>query len=113
MVTLCAAAALLLSSNAASDPPSVEEILKKVAESQSSAQAARARVVYTQYVHARLLHSDGKLAREEKRTYTVTPTAKAFARKLNKLEGCMNPRDSFTPTRRTVSSTKASILTAT
>ena len=71
----------------AQQPPPVEEILKKVAESQEQAQQAREKIVYTQYVHAKLLRTNGKVAREEKRTYTVTPSAKGFDRKLEKFEG--------------------------
>ncbi len=67
--------------------PAIEEILKKIAESQETSQQARQQIVYTQYVHAKLLRANGKLAREEKRTYTVTPTAKGFERKLEKFEG--------------------------
>ena len=43
-----AAASMLL----AEQPPPVEEILKKVAESQEQAQLAREKIVYTQFVHA-------------------------------------------------------------
>ena len=67
--------------------PAIEEILKKIAESQETSQQARQQIVYTQYVHAKLLRANGKLAREEKRTYTVAPTAKGFERKLEKFEG--------------------------
>ncbi len=68
-------------------PPPMAEILQKIAESQDTGQAARERIVYTQFVHAKLLRANGKLAREEKRTYTVTPKAKGFERKLEKFEG--------------------------
>jgi len=79
-----AAIAMLL---AEQQPPPLEDILKKIAGSQEAAQASRGKIVYTQFVHAKLLRTNGKLAREEKRTYTVTPTAKGFERKLDKFEG--------------------------
>jgi hypothetical protein len=71
----------------AANVPPVEEILKKIAESQEAAQSAREKIVYTQFVHAKLIRTNGKVAREEKRTYTVTPSAKGFERKLEKFEG--------------------------
>jgi len=71
----------------AANVPPTEEILKKIAESQEAAQAAREKIVYTQYVHAKLIRTNGTVAREEKRTYTVTPKAKGFERKLEKFEG--------------------------
>ena len=72
---------------AAAETPTVEAILTKVAESQELSQQAREKIVYTQFVHAKLLRTNGKVAREEKRTYTVTPKAKGFERKLEKFEG--------------------------
>lgn len=69
------------------EPPPLEEMLAKIAESQETAQAAREKIVYTQFVHAKLIRTNGKLAREEKRTYIVTPSAKGFERKLEKFEG--------------------------
>lgn len=80
----CLPALLLL---AAANVPPVDEILQKIAESQEAGQAAREKIVYTQFVHAKLLRMNGKVAREEKRTYTVTPSAKGSARKLEKFEG--------------------------
>lgn len=81
---------------AASGTVSVEEMLAGLAASQQRAQAGRARVVYTQFVHAKLLRSNGKVAREEKRTYTVTPKADGFERKLEKLEGWLEYKGRIT-----------------
>ncbi|MBM3794178.1 MAG: hypothetical protein FJW31_08920 [Acidobacteria bacterium] len=74
----------------------MEELLAGLAASQQRAQAGRARVVYTQFVHAQLLRSNGKVAREEKRTYTVTPKADGFERKLEKLEGWLEHKGRVT-----------------
>ena len=38
-------------------------------------------------MHAKLLRTNGKMAREEKRTYAITPTGKGFDRKLQKFDG--------------------------
>lgn len=78
-------------------PPSVDQILSKIAESQEQSVEARSRIVYTQYVHAKLHRANGKLAREEKRTYTVTPTPKGFERKLEKFEGWVIDKGKIIP----------------
>ena len=51
------------------------EIMARVAANQDRAAAARSRYVYSQKVRARMIRTNGKLAREEFRTYTVTPAA--------------------------------------
>jgi hypothetical protein len=84
LVSLAAAVAALA---AASEPPAVDAMLARIAESQEQSQQAREKIVYTQFVHAKLLRTNGKVAREEKRTYTVTPKANGFERKLEKFEG--------------------------
>ncbi len=82
---------------AAAEPPTLEAILAKVAQSQEQSQQAREKVVYTQFVHAKLLRANGKVAREEKRTYTVTPKAKGFERKLDKFEGWYERKGEWIP----------------
>ncbi|MCC6540205.1 MAG: hypothetical protein IT162_21835 [Bryobacterales bacterium] len=81
---------------AATVAPSVEEMLAGLAASQQRAQAGRARVVYTQVVHAKLLRPNGKVAREETRTYTVTPKPDGFERKLEKLAGWLEHKGRVT-----------------
>ena len=81
----------------AAEPPTLETILAKVAESQEQSQQAREKIVYTQFVHAKLLRTNGKVAREEKRTYTVTPKAKGFERKLDKFEGWYERKGQWIP----------------
>lgn len=67
--------------------PSVDEILQRVAENQEKAADARKTVVYRQDTFVRLLRTNGKMSREEKRQYTVTPDAKGTDKKLDKFEG--------------------------
>lgn len=61
---------------------SADEIMARVAENQTRAEAARSSFVYRQDVLVRLQRSDGKLAREEDREYTVTPTADGVDREM-------------------------------
>jgi hypothetical protein len=95
LLVLFAVAASLAA--AAAETPTVEAILAKVAESQELSQQARQKIVYTQFVHAKLLRTNGKVAREEKRTYTVTPKAKGFERKLEKFEGWYERKGQWIP----------------
>ncbi len=67
--------------------PSLDEVLKRVAENQEKAVAARLSIVYTQETRTRLMRGGGKLAREEKRRYTVVPTATTSEKKLELFEG--------------------------
>lgn len=78
-------------------PPPVDDMLKKIGESQERSVEARGRIVYTQHVHARLLRANGKLAREERRTYTVTPTPAGFKRHLEQFEGWYESRGQMIP----------------
>jgi hypothetical protein len=59
-----------------------DEIMAKVAENQTRAEAARAGFVYRQNVLVRLKRADGKLAREEDREYTVTPEPDGVKREM-------------------------------
>ncbi len=59
-----------------------DEIMAKVAESQTRAEEARAGFVYRQDVLVRMKRSDGKLAREEDREFTVTPEAHGVKREM-------------------------------
>ncbi len=97
MTCLVLAIAALSAIAAAAETPTVEAILAKVAESQEQSQQAREKIVYTQFVHAKLLRTNGKVAREEKRTYTVTPKAKGFERKLDKFEGWYERKGQWIP----------------
>lgn len=68
-------------------PPELSDILRRVAENQEKAVAARLSIVYTQETRTRLMRGGGKLAREEKRRYTVVPTATATEKKLDLFQG--------------------------
>jgi hypothetical protein len=58
----------------AAEAPGLEEILERLAANQERAVEARSRVVYLQKTRTRLLRGKGRVAREEWREYTVTPT---------------------------------------
>ena len=81
VLLLCATAATLHAA------PPLEEILGRLADSQERAVEARKSVVYRQTVHTRILRGGGKLAREEKREYTVTPSEASTSKDLVHLEG--------------------------
>jgi hypothetical protein len=65
----------------------VAEILRRVADNQQRADESRSRVVYHQSVRTRLMRGGGKLAREESRQYTVTPTATGSEKQLLSISG--------------------------
>jgi len=68
------ALALALAAACAAEPVSVEEIMARVAANQERAQELRTAFVYRQNLLLRFQRGDGRLAREEQREYTVTPT---------------------------------------
>lgn len=67
--------------------PALEEILRRLAGNQERASDARKTIVYRQDTWVRLLQTNGKLSREEKRQYTVAPTASGSVKKLDRFEG--------------------------
>lgn len=67
--------------------PDASEIMARVAANQDRAAQARGRYVYAQKVRARMIRTNGKLAREEFRTYTVTPGAAGAQKKLTEFKG--------------------------
>ncbi len=83
LVALCP----LLAFAQTAPPPSLDEVLKRVAENQEKAVAARSSIVYTQETRTRLMRGGSKLAREEQRRYIVAPTATASEKKLDFFEG--------------------------
>ncbi len=78
---------LACASTLAAQTPPLEEILKRLAENQERAVAARKTIVYRQDTLARLIRTNGKLSREEKRRYLVTPTPTKTEKKLEHFEG--------------------------
>src|SRR5579859_5980745 len=67
--------------------PTADDVMCRVAENQTQAQAARSAYVYDMNVFVRLKRANGKPAREESRDYVVAPTPKGAGRKLLKVEG--------------------------
>ncbi len=67
--------------------PTIEEILAKLAANQEKGVEARKSIVYRQDTWVRLLRTNGKLSREEKRQYTAAPTATGTEKKLDRFEG--------------------------
>ena len=68
-------------------PETAESIMAKVAANQDKTQAARSQFVYKQELYTRLLRTNNKLAREERREYTVTPTPNGTHKELTKFSG--------------------------
>lgn len=62
-------------------------IMQRVARNQDRAEELRSSFIYEQTVRVRLLRGGGKLAREEQREYTVTPTPGGFERQLTAFSG--------------------------
>ncbi|HTQ57455.1 MAG TPA: hypothetical protein VMI94_23460 [Bryobacteraceae bacterium] len=67
--------------------PTVDQIMARVAENQARAQEMRRAYIYNQKVLARFTRSNGKLAREEKLEFVVTPTPTGIDKKLTHCEG--------------------------
>lgn len=72
---------------APAEEPTVDQIMARVAENQARAQDMRRAFVYNQKVVARFHRVNGKLAREEKVEYVVTPTPAGIDKKLTHFEG--------------------------
>ena len=62
-------------------------IMAKVAANLEHGSELRNSYIYTQKIHTRLLRTNSKLAREERREYTVTPTGGSSDKKLTRFEG--------------------------
>jgi len=67
--------------------PDLAGILQRLAENQDRAVEARSAIVYTQETRTRLFRSGGKLAREERRRYTVLPSAQGTDKHLDFFDG--------------------------
>src|SRR5881397_3985377 len=61
---------------------SADSIMAKVAQNQDRAQQMRSAFVYRQSMLIRFKRSNGKLASEEQREYTIMPTDKGFKKEL-------------------------------
>src|ERR1700687_3640636 len=69
------------------EEPTVDQIMSRVAENQARAQDMRRAYVYNQKILARFHRTNGKLAREEKLEYIVTPTPAGAEKNLAHFEG--------------------------
>src|SRR5579871_4154274 len=67
--------------------PDGAEIMSRVADNQTKAQAARREWVYSQKLTLRMLRGNGRLAREERREYAITPKSRRIQKELVKFEG--------------------------
>jgi hypothetical protein len=65
----------------------LDQILSRVADNQAAAQELRKQFTYRQKQLLRLTRGNGKLAREERREYDVTPEPQSFKKALVKFEG--------------------------
>ncbi len=93
---------------------SADEIMARVAENQTRTEAARASFVYQQDVLVRLQRSNGKLAREEDREYTVTPEPDGIKREMVHFRGEVRSgtaRNFPSPNRANIIRTQISMLT--
>ena len=68
-------------------PPDLDRILHEVAENQAKSQDLRLHFLYTQKQLLRLIRANGKLAREERREYTILPKQRGTNRVLAHFEG--------------------------
>jgi hypothetical protein len=81
----------------AAQTPDVQDIMSRVAANQARTQEMRRQYVYTQKQTLRLVRGSGKLAREERREYVVTPGPERFKKTLAKFEGKYANKGQFFP----------------
>lgn len=67
--------------------PDVEEIMRRVALNQAKSQELRTSYVYHQRQVLRMIRGNKKIAREERREYTITPKFRGNDRELVKFDG--------------------------
>src|SRR5579871_5677376 len=79
------------------EDPTVDQIMSRVAENQARAQEMRRAYVYNQKVLVRFTRNSGKLAREEKLEYVVTPTPDGIGKQLTHFEGRYEHGGRFIP----------------
>jgi len=91
--------ALILFAAAVAAAPSAEmtadEIMARVAENQDRSLEARKNWTYRQTILTRLNRTNGKLAREEDKEYTVIPTPQGFDKKLARFSGKYEDKGKF------------------
>jgi len=67
--------------------PDVAQIMSRVALNQAKSQDAREQYVYNQKQLLRMVRSNHKIAREERREYSIVPKVRGVGKKLTKFEG--------------------------
>jgi hypothetical protein len=72
---------------ATAQTPSVDEIMAQVAHNQTRSQEARKQYTYHQKQLLRMNRGGGKVAREERREYEVSPAPRGFHKELARFEG--------------------------
>src|SRR5262249_60217852 len=72
---------------AAAQSPAVGEIMERVAHNQTRSQEARREFTYHQKQLLRMTRGGGKVAREEKREYDMTPAPHGVHKELAHFEG--------------------------
>ena len=88
ILLLSLASVLMVSAaGAADDSMTAPEVMKRVAQNQDREQKERESFVYEEHVRIATRFKNGKLAREERADYLVTPTAKGTIRKRTAIEG--------------------------
>lgn len=77
--------------------PDIDQIMSRVAINQAKAQELRYLYVYTQKQLLRFVRSNGKIAREERREYVVTPRLHKIHKELAHFEGKYEEHGKFVP----------------
>lgn len=91
MLTLVASLVLVL------DEAALADLMRRVAENVEKPNALRREFVYTQKTHSRLLRTNSKLAREERREYRVLPKEDGVEHKLISFNGVYEKNNKLLP----------------
>src|SRR5215467_4371511 len=79
----------------AADTPDVAAIMSRVAINQAKSQDLRQNYVYNQKQLLRLVRGGGKIAREERREYVITPKHRGIHKELTHFEGKYESRGKY------------------
>jgi hypothetical protein len=72
---------------ASAQPPDIGQIMSRVAANQERSQELRKNYVYSQKQLLRMVRGNGKVAREERREYVLSPQERGFRKELAGFEG--------------------------
>src|SRR5437867_13076047 len=86
-----------LGAAAAGQAPGVDEIMARVAHNQTRSAEARKQYTYHQKQLLRFNRGNGKIAREERREYDVTPAPRGFLKELAHFEGKYEYKGKYFP----------------